>query len=129
VQKIIFESCILLFHYSTAVLLYSSYCNNQNGQVNSIIIMQRQREERESNTTTTQLSLPAGGYQSSSDMSTRFIRSSTFLYLTYFFTGVIRKENRVSSGAVVKLEADETSRESISHAEFSIALQVFANSY
>jgi hypothetical protein len=29
---------------------YSSYCNNQNGQVNSIIIMQRQREERESNT-------------------------------------------------------------------------------
>jgi hypothetical protein len=34
--------------------------------VNSII-MQRQREERErgeSNTTTTQLSLPAGGYQS-----------------------------------------------------------------
>ncbi len=25
----------------------SSYCNNQNGQVNSIIIMQRQREERE----------------------------------------------------------------------------------
>jgi hypothetical protein len=90
--------------------------------VNSIIIMQRQREERESNTTTTQLSLPAGGYQSSSDMSTRFIRLSTFL-LIFFFTGVIRKENRVSSGAVVKLEADETSRESISHAEFSIALQ------
>jgi hypothetical protein len=116
VQKIIFESCILLFHYSTAVLLYSSYCNNQNGQVNSIIIMQRQREERESNTTTTQLSLPAGGYQSSSDMSTRFIRLSTFL-LIFFFTGVIRKENRVSSGAVVKLEADETSRESISHAD------------
>jgi hypothetical protein len=31
-----------LQHYSN-----SSYCNNQNGQVNSIIIMQRQREERE----------------------------------------------------------------------------------